>query len=384
MDFTESDEEIEFRNYIQSVFDEKIKPRFPEWKSANTTPKEMFKLLGDSGLLGFFIEEDEVKQIPWLKNIHYYKYAGIYDGGLAIASFAHSQLALQALFNNVNSEQKKTFLMPGVRGEKIFAFANTEPGAGSDAAAIKLHAEEKDDHFIINGSKSYITNGDIADHIVVTAVTHPEVEKKHAGISMFIVDGDHQGLSRHRLDKYPWKISHLSVLHFKDVSVPKENLLGEMQRGFYQTMDVFNASRIGLSALTFGTALGSYRLAHRHAVNRKAFGKTLIQNDSKKNEFADNLVRLEASWLLTQKAAFLKDSGREFRYNSSMAKLFTTEEALKITEWATEILGARGVLERHPVSDYHHDAKGSMMGEGAPEVQKRIISRIVQDKVDEY
>jgi alkylation response protein AidB-like acyl-CoA dehydrogenase len=384
VDFDYSQDEQEFNSYVESVFNDQIKPKLSGWKAENTTPPEMFKILGEAGLLGFREEDSQIKPIPWLENIHYYKHAGQVDGGLAIASFANTQLALQALHYFASAEQKTKYLSPGIKGATINALANTEPGAGSDAAAIALRAEDKGDHYLLKGSKAYITNGDIADHIVVTAVTHPDAEKKHARISMLIVDGQSKGLERKRLDKYPWKISHLSVLNFSDVRVPKENLLGEPQRGFYQTMEVFNTSRIGLAALTFGSNLGAYKLAYKHANSRKVFGRTLMENESKRNEFSDYLLRLEACWLLTQKAAYLKDKGREFRYNSSMAKLFSTEEGLALTHWAVELFGARGVLASHPIGDYHNDVKGSNMGEGAPEVQKKIIAENIEEKLKEF
>lgn len=384
MDFTESKDVMDFKSHVKKIFDDVLKPELAGWRRENTTPRVLFKMLGDAGLNGFRVEGEAVEPIPWQQLIHYYNRAGQFDGGFAIASFAHAHLGLQSLFYNVNDDQKKKYLIPGVRGELIGCIANTEPGAGSDAGAIALRAEDKGDHFLLNGTKSYITNGDIADFIITTAVTHPDAEKKHSRISMLIVDGESEGLSRYRLDKYPWKISHLSVLNYNDVKVPKENLLGKEQRGFYQTMQVFNTSRIGLSALTFGSALGAYRMAYKHANSRKAFGKTLFQNESKRNEFADHLMTLEACWLLTQKAAFLKDTGQEYRYNSSMAKLFSTERGLEIANWATEVHGARGVLEHHPVSAYPLDIKGSMMGEGAPEVQKKIIAEIIKEKLDDF
>jgi alkylation response protein AidB-like acyl-CoA dehydrogenase len=384
MDFSDSTEVTKYRSHVEKIFEENLTTELPAWKKDNTTPRNLFKLVGDAEVNGFRIKGEDVESIPWLQLIHYYKKAGEFDGGFAIASFANTHLGLQSLFYNVNEEQKKKYLVPGVRGELIGCIANTEPGAGSDAGAIELRAEDRGDHYLLNGTKSYITNGDVADYIITTAVTHPEAEKKHKRISMLIVDGASDGLTRYRLGKYPWKISHLSVLNYDNVKVPKENLLGKGQRGFYQTMEVFNTSRIGLSALTFGSALGAYKYAYKHANTRKAFGKLLIENDSKKNEFADNLLTLEAGWLLIQKAAYLFDTGQEFRYGSSMAKLFSTEEGLRIANWATEVLGARGVLESHPISAYPLDIKGSMMGEGAPEVQKKIIAEIIEKKLDEF
>ncbi len=315
-------------------------------------------------------------------NIHYYKQIAEYSGGLAIASFASTQLGIQAFQFFGTQHQRDRYLIPGVQGKMIFSFTNTEPGAGSDASAITTTAEEKDGHYLINGAKAYITNGDIADHIVFTAITHSEEEKQHRRISMFVVDGNTQGLSRSRLKKLGWKLSHLSMLRFKDVKIPKESFIGQEKRGFYQTMKVFNNSRIGISALALGTSLGAFRMAYNHAKRRKAFGKLLIDHESKRNEFAENITKLQAGWLLVQKAAYLRDQGKEFRFNSAMTKLFCTEEGLKITQWATETYGARGVIESLPVSQYPLDAKAATMGEGAPEVQKKIIAGNIEELLE--
>jgi alkylation response protein AidB-like acyl-CoA dehydrogenase len=384
MDFSESKEELDFKMHVRKVINEKIKPEYSAWRSEDNTPKQMFQILGEAGLLGFREIDGNIQPIPWLQNIHYYKEMAQFSGGIAIASFAHSQLGVQALFYYGNETQKADCMVPGLKGEKVIAFANTEPGAGSDAAAIQLKAEDEGDHFLINGTKSYITNGDFADHIIFTGITHPDEDKRHKRISMFLVDGDATGLTRHRIKKLPWKMSHLAILNFKNVEVPKENLVGELQHGFYQTMNVFNTSRIGISALSFGTGLGAFKLAYKHATNRQTFGKRLIDHESKKNEFAEQMARLEAAWLLVQKAAFLKDTNSEFRFNSSMAKLINTENALDISLWATELYGARGVLSLHPVSEFPLDAKGGMVGEGAPEVQKKIIAENIEKHLDSF
>jgi alkylation response protein AidB-like acyl-CoA dehydrogenase len=384
MDFEYSKNEDDFRIFVETFFKEKIKPELSSWRKQDTTPREMFELLGKAELLGFRYKSGNIEPIPWLENIHFYKTAAQVSGGVAIASFVQAHLGIPAIYFFGSDQQKSDYLKAGARGTKIIGFANTEPDAGSDAAGIQLKAEERGEHYLVNGMKSYITNGDLADQIVFTAITHPNDPKKHRRISMFIVDGDAPGLKRFRLKKLPWKMSHLSALSFKDVKIPKENIVGEPQRGFYQTMDVFNNSRIGISALSFGTALGAFKAAFKHAQSRKTFGRFLIEHQSKKNEFAEKLARLEACWLLIQKAAFLRDTGQEFRYNSSMAKLVSTEEALDISLWATELLGARGVLSSHPISEYPLDAKGGMVGEGAPEVQKKIIAEHIKNLLNNY
>jgi alkylation response protein AidB-like acyl-CoA dehydrogenase len=378
MDFFPSEQEKAFDRHVRVTLDETIGPEYPAWAEQDTTPLRMFELLGQKGLLGFRGDPEDPRPIPWLQNIRFYKHAAAFSGGLAISSFAHAQLGLQALHDFDEGRLHSAAIRSGIEGRAIFAFANTEPGAGSDAAGIALSAEQRDDGYVVNGTKSYITNGDIADWILFTAVTEPGQERRHKRISMFILDGGAPGLERRRLSKFGWKPSHLSVLRFRDVFVPAENRIGPPGQGFYQTMEIFNRGRIGVAALAFGTALGAYREAVRHANRRRVFGQLLMEHESKKNEFADKITSLEAAWLMIQKAAFLKDVGREFRYHASMAKLFATEQAVEIAQWAVELLGARGVLGTHPVSAYPHDARLAVVGEGAPEVQKKIIAENIE------
>jgi alkylation response protein AidB-like acyl-CoA dehydrogenase len=382
MDFLRTEKQSDFILHVKDVIKNMLKPNLRNWMGANSTPDEMFQIIGNANLLGFSRDDKTVQPIPWQQNIHFYKEMAQLSGGLAIAAFANSQLGLQSLYYFGNDSQKSEYLIPGLSGEKIFAFANTEPGAGSDAASISLAASDDGSEFVLNGTKAYITNGDIADHIMVTAITEPADVKKHRRISIFIVEGNSKGLKRTRLLKHGWAPSHLSTLTFNDVVVPKENLLGERGKGFYQTMQIFNTSRIGIAALACGTSIGAFRLALKHAKNRKVFGSTLYEHQSKRNEFADNITKLEAGWLLVEKAAFLKDTDSEFRFNSSMAKLFNTEEGVRITQWASETLGARGILGTHQVSEYPLDAKAALIGEGAPEVQKKIVSEHIDDIIN--
>jgi alkylation response protein AidB-like acyl-CoA dehydrogenase len=379
MDFLRTKEENDFISHVKQVIENKLKPKLRNWRDQNTTSKDFFQILGNEGLLGFFEDNEDIFPIPWQQNIHFYKEMAQLSGGLAIAAFANSQLGLQSLYYFGNKKQKSEYLLPGISGERILAYANTEPGAGSDAAAIELTAKGSGSEFVLNGTKAYITNGDLADHVMVTAVTESDDIKKHKRISIFIVDGNSEGLKRTRLSKQGWAPSHLSTLTFHDVKVSHENLLGERGRGFYHTMQIFNTSRIGIAALASGTSIGAFKLALRHTKNRKVFGTSLFEHQSKRNEFSDNIARLEAGWLLVEKAAFLKDSGSEFRFNSSMAKLFATEEGLRISQWATESFGARGILSSNQVSEYPLDAKAALIGEGAPEVQKKIVSEHIDE-----
>lgn len=374
---------MEFREHVEQVVIKRIRPKASLWKKKKTTPPEFFRILGEEGLLGYRKVERGYASIPWMENIYFYRRMAELSGGLVIAAFVHSQCGLKAVHSYGDPYQHKRYLFPGMEGKKVFAIANTEPGAGSDAASISMKAEDKGDHYLLNGTKAYITNGDNADALVVTAVTDPDAEKKHRGIFMFIVDGNSKGLSRRRMAKYGWVESHLSTLEFKDVKVPKENLLGKENRGFYQTMEVFNSSRIGIAAIANGSALGAFKMSLEHNKKREIFGRPIIEHDSKRAEYADKMTFLQAGWLMVEKAARVHDSGKDFSYYASMAKLFNTEEGMKISHWAALNFGARGVLEGHPVSQYMLDSNVALIGEGAPEVQRKIVSenleRILED-----
>ncbi len=382
MDFSETHSEKEFKAKVRAVVGSEIVPKVSKWMNNKRLPREMFRSLGKHELLGFRHGAEGIEPIPCMENIHLYKSLAMANGGVAISSFAHSQLGNQGLYFFGDEKQKERFLTPGIRGEKVLAFANTEPGAGSDAASISLTAEDDGDSFLLNGTKTYITNGETADQILVTAVTDPGEEKKHQGISMFIVDGDSTGLKRTPLEKYGWLPSDLTALSFKDVKVNPDRLLGERRRGFYQTMQIFDSSRIGLSALAFGTALGAMKSAHDFASNRKVFGKTLLEFESKRGEMADRAARLQAGWLLIQKAAYHMDSNEEYGYHASTAKLFNTESGLDIANWASILHGASGVLPHNRASQYPLDAKAAVIGEGAPEVQKKIIMKNIGKILD--
>ncbi|MGA1847913.1 MAG: acyl-CoA dehydrogenase family protein [Thermoplasmatota archaeon] len=383
MDLGLSVEERSFRQLVDLVIQDRIKPRLKEWRKERTTPRDFFTALGDAGLLGYRKGKGTVEAIPWLQNIYFYRELAQVSGGLAIAAFVHSQTGLKALHSFGNEVQRRRYLVPGMKGEKIMAIANTEPGAGSDAAAISMQAEERGNHYILNGTKSYITSGDIADGIVLTAVTDPDAEKPHRGISMFVVDGEAEGLTRSRMSKYGWVESHLSTLVLENVKVPRENLLGSRGKGFYQTMEVFNSSRIGIAAVAHGSALGAFKMSFDYNRQRDIFGKPVFDHGTKRAEYADRMALLEAGWLLVQKAAYMHDRGEVFHPYASMAKLFNTEEGLRISQWAALNFGARGILTGHPVSQYPLDSNAALIGEGAPEVQRKIVSENIENILKE-
>lgn len=266
-----------------------------------------------------------------------------------------------------------------MRGETLLCLGNTEPTAGSDVAQIAARAEKIRGGWILNGIKSYVTNGTLSDWALVTAVSDPAAERNRR-LSMFLVDLTSDGVSRRRLNKQVWIPSDLTRLQLKDVHVPDENLLGKRGRGLSQVLDIFTQSRLSISALTLGTAQGAFELAMDHGRKRKVFGQSLADLQAKSFEMAELFTRMEAAALVLWKACWKKDGGMEYRMETSMAKYLCTEAARQTGSWAADLFGAASVILDHPIHKYPMDAWASSLGEGTQDVQKLIIFREIMAK----
>ncbi|MFP5213101.1 MAG: acyl-CoA dehydrogenase family protein, partial [Acidobacteriota bacterium] len=234
--------------------------------------------------------------------------------------------------------------------------------------------EKIDGGWLLNGTKSYVTNGYIADHVLVTAVTDPDASRNRR-MSMFIVDLNSEGVSRKKLNKQVWIPSDLTRISMKNVFVPAENLLGERGKGLQEILEIFTNSRLTISGLTLGTAVGAFELGFNRAKNREIFGKKIFDFQAKAFEAADLYSRIEASRLVLYKACAAKDRGDDFKLESSMAKYLTVEIARQTGLWAADLFGAASVIFDHPIHKYPMDAWGSSLGEGTQDVQKLVIFR---------
>jgi alkylation response protein AidB-like acyl-CoA dehydrogenase len=275
-------------------------------------------------------------------------------------------------------EQKKKFITPIASGKSIGAYSLTESQSGSDAGTMKSRATLDGDHYVLNGRKSWVTSGPVADYFVVFMMTDPE--KKQKGVSAFLVEGNAPGLTRGKKEpKLGIRASATSELIFEDCRVPKENLLGKEGEGFKVAMTVLDAGRIGIAPQALGIAEAAYEAARRYAVEREAFGQPIGAFQGTGFKIADMKTRIEASRLLIYNAALAKtrskETGGRYSLEASMAKLFSSETAMYVTHQAVQIHGGMGYSKELPIERYFRDAKITEIYEGTSEIQRLVISR---------
>ncbi len=292
----------------------------------------------------------------------------------ALSYSAHISLASTPIDMFGTEQQKQKYLVPLAKGEKLGAFGLTEPGAGSDASGTKSTAVRKGDHFILNGSKVFITNAAYADIFVVTAVT--DKSKGARGISSFILENGMPGFEVGKQEKkLGMRGSPTSMLHFNNVKVPAENLLGKLDHGYKQFLATLDGGRVGIAAQTLGIAKAAYSKAMHYANEREQFGKKLLDFQATQFKLADMRMKIEAAEHLVYHAAQLRNTNKPFKIEASIAKLFTTEATMEITKEAIQIHGGYGYVQDYEVERYWRDAKLMEIGEGTSEVQRMVIFR---------
>jgi alkylation response protein AidB-like acyl-CoA dehydrogenase len=359
-----------FANFLRNHLD----PFLAEWYKKEVIPREFFENLGQDGWLSFtqkrgrFIEQSYLTQTLLMEEL-----AKI-SPGVAVAVLVQISLGMVPLFLFGSEAQKATHLPSAARGETLICLGNTEHKAGSDVANIGMEAEKVDGGWVLNGTKAYVTNGAISDLALITAVSDPDASR-NLRLSMFLVDLSSAGVRRKKLSKRVWIPSDLTRLHFEKVFVPEENLVGEQGKGLHQVLATFTQSRIPISGLTLGTAVGAFEAGLERANKREIFHQRIADFQAKSFEIADFFTRIQAARLLVLKAAWTKDQGKDFRLEASMAKYMSVEIARQIGVWAADLFGAASVMQDHPVHKFPMDAWGSSLGEGTQDVQKLIIFR---------
>lgn len=338
-------------------------------------PEEQIKKLGELGFLGMMTNPryggsgmDTVAYVLVMEEL------SKVDASAAVVVSVNNSLVCFGLEKYGTEEQKEKYLVPLASGQMLGAFCLSEPESGSDATRQQTTAIDKGDHYVLNGTKNWITNGNSASIYLVFAQSDPA--KKHKGINAFIVERGMEGFSvGPKENKMGIRSSDTHSLHFSDVIVPKENRLGEEGAGFHYAMKTLEGGRIGIAAQALGIASGAYELALAYAKERKAFGKPLAEQQSIRFKLADMATEIEAARLLCLKAASLKDQGKPYKVASSMAKLFAAEAAMKITVEAVQIHGGYGYVKEYHVERMMRDAKITQIYEGTSEIQKIIIAR---------
>ena len=371
------EELIEENNRFKVFLDTHMVPNLPVWYREGTVPRTFFEALGREGWLGFDPADGRWIQKPSLNLAVHIETLARTAPGVAVAMLAQTSLGMQALWMFGSEAHKDRFWEPAARGKTLLCLGNTELDAGSDAAAIKARAErETGPGWRLSGSKAYVTNGSISDLAVLTAVSDPAAERSRR-ISMFLVDPASEGVTRKRLNKRVWIPSDLTRMQLDDVFVPEENLMGARGEGLQQVLTIFTHSRLPISALTAGTAIGALELALERMKKRSLFGKPMSELQAKAFEMADLYSRVEAARLMVWSACRAKDAGSSIRIQSSMAKYLTVQIAREVSSWAADLFGAASVMFEHPIHKFPMDAWASSLGEGTQDIQKLIIAREV-------
>jgi len=338
-------------------------------------PMEIAKKLGDIGFLGIIFPEEYGGS-----NFSVMEYAIIVeeiskvDPSMGLTIAAHNGLCTNHIFSFANENLKKKYLPDLTSGRKLGAWGLTENVSGSDAAGMATTAERKNGHYIINGSKLFITHGSVGETAVVTAVT--DKSKNKNGISAFILEKGWKGFSTGKKEnKLGMRSSDTAELIFENVEVPAENLIGEEGQGFKQCMQILDGGRIAIAALSLGIAQGALDASLKYAKQRKQFGKALTEFQGIQFKLSDMATEIDAARLLTYKAAFYKDNGRDINLQAAMAKYYASEVATRATNEAIQIHGGYGFIKEFPVEKLYRDVKLMTIGEGTSEVQKMVIAR---------
>ena len=357
---------------------EQIQPIAHEIDMEGRYPEQTMKALGEIGFLGCTVPEqyggaglDMLSYTLVVEEIS--KVCGSHGLGVA----AHNSLGLWPLHEFGTEEQRKKYLPKAAAGEHLVSYGLTEPSAGSDAGGTKTTAVLDGDEWVINGTKSWITNPNYAGVYILTAMTDPD-KGTRGGITAFIVERGTPGFSvGKKEDKMGMRASDTAQLLMQDVRVPKENVLGEIGDGFKSFMKILDGGRISIAALGLGIAEGAYEFALNYAKEREAFGKPIAHYQAIQWMIADAKTEIEAGRLLTYEAAAKKDRGEPYGLESAMAKLYTSELAMRVTNNAIQILGGYGYCSDYPVERMYRDAKLCTIGEGTSEIQRIVISRQV-------
>ena len=338
-------------------------------------PAEQIKKMGELGFMGMMVDPkyngggmDTVSYVLAMEEI------SRIDASASVCMSVNNSLVCWGLEKFGTDEQKQKYLKKLATGERIGAFCLSEPEAGSDATSQSTTAEDKGDHYLLNGTKNWITNGNSASVYIVIAQTHPE--KKHKGINALIVEKGMPGfVVGKKEDKMGIRGSDTHSLMFTDVKIPKANRIGEEGFGFTFAMTTLNGGRIGIAAQALGIASGAYDLALKYSKERKAFGKTISHHQAIQFKLAEMATKIDAARLLVHKAAYLKDYKKDFVRAAAMAKLFASQIAQEVTTEAVQIHGGYGYVKEYHVERMMRDAKITQIYEGTTEIQKLVISR---------
>ena len=376
MDFSFTEEQQQLRKSIREFAEGEIAPHVMEWEEATQFPTEIMPKLAEMGLLGIiFPEQYGGAGLGYIEYVIAIEELSRVDGSIGIIVAAHNSLCGNHIYKFGTEAQKQKYLAPLAQGKKIGAWSLTEPEAGSDAGGTRTTAHRNGDSYVLNGAKTFTTNGHYADTCVAMAVT--DKSKGSHGISAFIVEKDTPGFRPGKKEnKLGLRASATSELIFSDCKVPAANLLGPEGEGFTGSLAILDGGRISIAALGLGMAQGALDAALAYAKQRKQFGKTISEFQAIQFKLADMATEVEAARLLVYHAAWLADRKNvRFSKESSMAKLYAGEVAVKVANECVQIHGGYGFIKDYPAEKFYRDVKLCTIGEGTSEIQKLVIAR---------
>ena len=380
MDFKLTEEHLMIREAARDFANSELLPGVIDRDEKQEFPAAQVKKMGELGFLGMMASPeyggggmDTVSYVLAMEEI------SKIDASASVVMSVNNSLVCWGLDTYANTEQKEKYLTKLTTGEKLGAFCLSEPEAGSDATSQKTTAIDKGDHYVLNGTKNWITNGNSADYYLVIAQTHREL--KHKGINAFIVEKGLEGFDIGvKENKLGIRGSDTHSLHFTDVKVPKENRIGEDGFGFKFAMKTLSGGRIGIAAQALGIAAGAYELALEYSKVRKAFGTEICNHQAIAFKLADMHVSIEAARLLVMKAAWDKDNGENYDLSGAIAKLYASKVAMDVAVEAVQVHGGNGYVKEYHVERLMRDAKITQIYEGTSEIQKIVISRSILKK----
>jgi alkylation response protein AidB-like acyl-CoA dehydrogenase len=375
MDFDLPDDLREIQRTVREFVQAEVKPHAREWDEKAEFPWAVVRKLGPLGLMGISVPEAYGGAgMGALGAAVIMEEIARGDGSLALTVGSHNGLGTSHILRSGTEAQKRRWLPALASGEKLAAWGLTEPGSGSDAAGMASTAVRRGDRWILNGSKTFITQGTVGDVFVVLAKTDPSLRQR--GITAFVLEKGAKGFTQKPIHaKLGMRSSDTAELHMEDVEVPDEDRLGGVNEGFLDALRILERGRIGIGALALGLARGALEEARAYARERRAFGKPIAEFQGISFLLADMATDVAASRLLVHRAAALCDAGAPFAKEAAMAKLFASEAAMRSTTRAIQVHGGYGYTREFPVERYFRDAKLTEIGEGTSEVQRIVISR---------
>lgn len=375
MNFEKNENQLMITQMVRDFAEKEIKPYMNQWDADEHFPVDVMKKLGNLGLLGIYIPESYGGS-----GFTYFEYAtalmelGKVCGGIGLSVAAHNSLCTGHIYYHGSEEQKQKYLPKLASGEFIGAWGLTEPNTGSDAMRMKCTAVKDGDHWVINGTKNWITHGLSGDVAVVLIRTGELLDSN--GITAFIIEKGTPGFSAVKIkDKLGVRASETAELIFENVRVHESQVIGEVGQGFKQAMHILDGGRISIAALSCGIARGAYEASVKYAKEREQFGQPIAKFQAISFKLADMATEVEAAELLTFQAAYLKNIGKKLTSEGAFAKYFASEVSVKCGNEAVQIMGGYGYTKEYPAEKYLRDAKLMTIGEGTSEIQKLVISR---------